>query len=215
MLRRFAATALVRGSASGSRLPGWGAPTTLFDPSHVDGDEHSDSSGNGNGAAQPVGHATLATLRDIGGADERQAREVRQLEAKVRSLEVSLEQERLASQGARSSVEELRAQVVASRLELDVMQDEVRAARYEADEQRELQAMLQNRSRSLAMAVMGFVEVLDDLLDAARESVDAAVRDRALRLQEAASTRSGAVAGLIRCLSLRRRVGQTLPLAPV
>jgi molecular chaperone GrpE (heat shock protein) len=37
------------------------------------------------------------------------------------------------------------------------------------------------------MAVMGFVEVLDDLLDAGRESADESVRDRAVRLREAAA----------------------------
>jgi molecular chaperone GrpE (heat shock protein) len=187
VLGRFVATGTRPRFGGRLHVAGVALPATLFDSSHAEGEEGAHSSGNGNGAAQTAGQATLATLRDIGGADERQAREIRQLEAKVRALEVSLEQEKLASQGPRASVEELRAQVVASRLELDVMQDEVRAARYEADEQRELQAMLQHRSRSLAMAVMGFVEVLDDLLDAARESVDAAVRDRAVRLQEAAS----------------------------
>ena len=186
VLGRFVATGTRPRVCERLQLAGVTLPAGLFDPSHADGEEGTHTSGNGNGAAQ-AGHATCATLRDIGGPDERQAREIRQLQAKVRELELSLRQERLASHGARSSVEELRAQVVASRLELDVMQDEVRAARYEADEQRELQAMVQHRSRSLAMAVMGFVEVLDDLLDAARESVDAAVRDRAVRLQEAAS----------------------------
>ena len=187
VLGRFVATGTRPHFCERLQAAGVTLPDALFDASHADAEEGTHTSGNGSGAAPPAGHAILATLRDIGGVDERQAREIRQLQAKVRALEVSLEQERLASQAARSSVEELRAQVVASRLELDVMQDEVRAARYEADEQRELQAMLQHRSRSLAMAVMGFVEVLDDLLDAARESVDAAVRDRAVRLQEAAS----------------------------
>jgi molecular chaperone GrpE len=114
-------------------------------------------------------------------------REVRQLDARIRALEATLEQEKIAAQNARASVEELRAQLIASRLELDVMQDEVRAARYEADEQRELQAMLQHRSRSLAVAVTGFVEVLDDLLNAGRDSADDAVRDRAARLRDSAA----------------------------
>jgi molecular chaperone GrpE len=64
------------------------------------------------------------------------------------------------------------------------MRDEVRAAQHEAEEQRELQAMLQHRSRSLAVAVMGFVEILDDVIDAARDSADEAMRDRAARLRD-------------------------------
>jgi pilus assembly protein CpaF len=187
VLGRFVATGTCPQFGERLEVAGVAIPAGLFDPSHADGEEGSHTSGGGNGAAHPAGQAAVTSLRDIGGADERRAREIRQLEAKVRGLEASLGQEKLATQAARASVEELRAQVVASRLELDVMQDEVRAARYEADEQRELQAMLQHRSRSLAMAVMGFVEVLDDLLDAARESVDVVVRDRAVRLQEAAS----------------------------
>jgi pilus assembly protein CpaF len=187
VLGRFVATGIRPHFSERLEVAGVPLPGALFDASHADGEEALHSASDGNGAGHPAGHPGLPSLRDIGGADERQAREIRQLEAKVRALEVSLERERLATESARASAEELRAQVVASRLELDVLEDEVRAARYDADEQRELQAMLQHRSRSLAMAVMGFVEVLDDLLDAARDSIDPAVRDRALRLQEAAS----------------------------
>jgi molecular chaperone GrpE (heat shock protein) len=44
--------------------------------------------------------------------------------------------------------------------------------------------MLQHRSRSLAVAVMGFVEILDDVIDAARDSVDEAMQDRSARLRD-------------------------------
>jgi molecular chaperone GrpE (heat shock protein) len=44
--------------------------------------------------------------------------------------------------------------------------------------------MLQHRSRSLAVAVMGFVEILDDVIDAGRDSADEAMRDRAGRLRD-------------------------------
>jgi pilus assembly protein CpaF len=153
-------------------------PARLFDAVPADGEDP--------GQPSPRANDTVVTsLRDVGGSDERHARETRQLEATIRSLETSVQQERLAVQGARVCIEELRAQVVATRLELDVMQDELRAARYEADEQRELQAMLQHRSRSLAVAVTGFVEVLDDLINAGRESADEGVRDRAARLGDA------------------------------
>ncbi|MDQ3950735.1 MAG: nucleotide exchange factor GrpE [Gemmatimonadota bacterium] len=77
----------------------------------------------------------------------------------------------------------MRAQVVEARHELETMRDEVRAAQHEADEQRELQGMLQHRSRSLAVAVMGFVEILDDVIDAGGESADEAMRDRTARLR--------------------------------
>ncbi|MFN2565722.1 MAG: nucleotide exchange factor GrpE [Gemmatimonadaceae bacterium] len=112
---------------------------------------------------------------------------MKQLESTIRTLEASLEEERRATQGARAGVEEMRAQVMAARVELDTLRDEVRAALHEADEQRELQAALQHRSRSLAVAVMGFVEVLDDVIDAGRVSTDDVVRDRTQRLRDGVS----------------------------
>jgi pilus assembly protein CpaF len=90
----------------------------------------------------------------------------------------------MATAAARAGVEELRAQLVTARVEIETMRDEVRAARHEADEQRDLQVMLQHRSRSLAVAVMGFVEILDDVIDAGRDSADDATRDRASRLRD-------------------------------
>jgi molecular chaperone GrpE (heat shock protein) len=126
----------------------------------------------------------VTSPQDVGSADERHGRVVKQLESTIRALESSLEQEKHATQEARAGVEEMRAQVMAARHELDVMRDEVRAARHEAEEQRELQAMLQHRSRSLAIAVMGFVEILDDVIDAARQSGDETMRDRSARLRD-------------------------------
>ena len=184
VLGRFEATGVRPRFAERLQVAGVPLPARLFDES-ADADEASqsaaDAGGNGAGAG---GQLPVTSPQDVGGADERHARVVKQLEATVRSLETSLEQERLAAQGARAGVEELRAQVIATRLDLDVMRDEVRAAQYEAEEQRELQAMLQHRSRSLAVAVMGFVEVLDDVIDAAAESADEAMRERAVRLRD-------------------------------
>ena len=184
VLGRFEATGVRPRFAERLQVAGVPLPARLFDES-ADADETSqsaaDAGGNGAGGG---GQLPVTSPQDVGGADERHARVVKQLEATVRSLETSLEQERLAAQGARAGVEELRAQVIATRLDLDVMRDEVRAAQYEAEEQRELQAMLQHRSRSLAVAVMGFVEVLDDVIDAGAESADEAMRERAVRLRD-------------------------------
>jgi pilus assembly protein CpaF len=180
VLGRFTATGVRPRFTERLQIAGVSLPPRIFDESG-ESDEAAPSQANGAGAH------TVTSPHDVGGAEERHTREARQLEARIRALEATLEQEKLAAQNARASVEELRSQVIATRLELDVMQDEVRAARYEADEQRELQAMLQQRSRSLAVSVTGFVEVLDDLLEAGRDSADGAVRDRCARLGDSAS----------------------------
>lgn len=193
VLGRFVATGVRPRFVERLEVAGATLPAGLFDTT-PEGDDARFSRSNGSDATNGAGHPAVTSVRHIGD-HERHAREVRQLETKVRALEVALEQEQVATQDAMSTVEEVSGQLVAARLEIDVMKDEVRAARYEADEQRELQAMLQQRSRSLAMAVTGFVEVLDDLLDAARESVDEVVRDRAVRLRDAA-TRLLALFGL-------------------
>jgi pilus assembly protein CpaF len=183
VLGRFEATGVRPRFAERLQVAGVTLPARLFDESTAEGDEATQASQeNGHGLA--AGTLPVTSPADIGGADERHARAVKQLELTIRALEESLEQERRATEGARAGVEEMRAQVMAARIEVDTLQDEVRAARHEADEQRELQAMLQHRSRSLAVAVMGFVEILDDVIDTGRDSADEAMRERAGRLRD-------------------------------
>jgi molecular chaperone GrpE (heat shock protein) len=156
-------------------------PARLFDESG-DGEEAPPSAVGESSGALPI-----TGPQDVGGVDERQARLVKHLESTIRSLETTLEEERRTTEGARAGVEEMREQVIAARVELDIVRDEVRAAQYEADELKELQAALQHRSRSLAVAVMGFVEILDDVIEAGRRSPDDGMRERADRLGDGVS----------------------------
>jgi pilus assembly protein CpaF len=181
VLGRFEASGVRPRFTERLQVAGVPLPARLFDESAADGEESPQSA---DGAANGIADAPVNGPQDIGGADERHARVLKQLEATVRALESSLEQEKRMTQDARAGVEEMRAQVMEARLALDVMHDEVRAAQHEAEEQRELQGMLQHRSRSLAIAVMGFVEILDDVIDAARESADETMRDRGVRLRD-------------------------------
>jgi pilus assembly protein CpaF len=186
ILGRFEATGVRPRFIERLQAAGVALPTRLFDDSPAEGDDATQSSdgANSNGLLPALGPLPVTSPTDIGGADERNVRTVKQLETTIRALEGALEQEKRATEGARAGVEEMRAQVMAARFELDSLRDEVRAAQYETEEQRELQAMLQQRSRSLAVAVMGFVEILDDVIDDERDSPDEAKRDRGLRLRE-------------------------------
>jgi pilus assembly protein CpaF len=185
VIGRFEATGVRPRFAERLQVAGVPLPGRLFDDA-ADPDEgaQSGADGTGNGVAPGGGPLPVTCPGDVGGADERHARVVKHLESTIRGLEASLEQERRAAQDARAGVEEMRAQVMTARVELDIVRDEVRAAQHEADELRELQAALQHRSRSLAVAVMGFVEVLDDVIDAGRESPDDVMRDRTQRLRD-------------------------------
>lgn len=185
VLGRFEATGVRPGFTERLEVAGVALPARLFDESTADGEDATSSGGaNTNGLLPVAGPMPVTSPADNGGPDERAARTVKQLESTIRALEGALDQEKRATQGARAGVEEMRAQVMATRFELDGLRDEVRAAHYETEEQRELQAMLQHRSRSLAVAVMGFVEILDDVIDDERDSADEAKRDRGLRLRE-------------------------------
>jgi pilus assembly protein CpaF len=186
VLGRFEATGVRPRFTERLQVAGVPLPARLFDESPADGEDgsHSGAEANANCIAPTTGALPITGPNDVGGADERHARVVKQLESTIRALEATLEQERRATEGARAGVEELRAQVVAARIEIETMRDEVRAAQYEAEEQRELQAMLQHRSRSLAIAVMGFVEILDDVIDAGGGSSDETIRDRSVRLRD-------------------------------
>jgi molecular chaperone GrpE (heat shock protein) len=180
---RFEATGVRPRFAERLQIAGVPLPPRLFDESIADGEEPA-SAGEQIAGAAGTAPLPITSPGDVGGADERHARVVKQLESTIRALEASLEQEKRATEGARAGVEEMRSQLMAARIELDSLRDEVRAAQYEAEEQRELQAALQYRSRSLAVAVMGFVEILDDVIDAGRESEDEAMRERASRLRD-------------------------------
>jgi len=182
VLGRFEATGVRPRFAERLQVAGVPLPPRLFEEAATDGDEASQAGGESSHSATGTAPLPVMSPADVGGADDRHARVVRQLESNIRSLETALEQEKRATEGARAGVEEMRAQVVAARIELDTLRDEVRAAQHEAEEQRELQAALQHRSRSLAVAVMGFVEVLDDVIDAGSVSTDDAVRERTQRL---------------------------------
>jgi pilus assembly protein CpaF len=185
VLGRFEATGVRPRFTERLQVAGVPLPARLFDESAAEGEDARESGSNGAGnSGAPAGPLPVTSLQDLGSADEAQALVVKQLESTIRALESSLEQERRATEGARAGVEEMRAQVMAARIELDNLRDEVRAAQHEADKQRELQAALQYRSRSLAVAVMGFVEILDDVIDDGRESPDEALRDRAARLRD-------------------------------
>lgn len=180
VLGRFEATGVRPRFSERLQVAGVPLPARLFESS-AEGDEWSVPADG----ASSIG--TLAPPRwphGVEAADERQARAVKQLEAAVGVLESSLEQERRAAQEARADAEAMRAQVIAARQQLDVVHFDVRAAQHEAEEQRELQAMLQHRSRSLAVAVLGFVEILDEVVDAADRSADEAMHGRAQRLRE-------------------------------
>jgi pilus assembly protein CpaF len=183
---RFEATGVRPRFTERLQVAGVPLPPRLFDESTADGEEvaQSGAEANANGIASAAAPLPVMGPNDVGGADERHARAVKQLESTIGALEASLEQEKRATEGARAGVEEMRAQVMASRIELENLRDEVRAAQYEADEQRELQAMLQHRSRSLAVAVIGFVEILDDVIDASRGSADETARARAAQLRD-------------------------------
>jgi molecular chaperone GrpE (heat shock protein) len=184
VLGRFEATGVRPRFTERLQVAGVPLPARLFDESATDGEEGAQAGGDGAGnGGVPV---PVTSPQDVGAADERHARVVKQFEATIRALESSLDQEKRSAQEARSGIEEVRAQAMAALHELDVMRDEVRAARHEAEEQRELQAMLQHRSRSLAIAVMGFVEILDDMIDAAGQSAEDTMRDRAARLRDGA-----------------------------
>jgi pilus assembly protein CpaF len=185
VIGRFEATGVRPRFAERLQVAGVPLPGRLFDDA-ADPDEGAQPGvdGAGNGVASGSGPLPVTSPGDVGGADERHARVVKQLESTIRGLEAALEQEKRATQEARAGVEEMRSQVMAARVELDTVRDELRAAQHEADELRELQAALQHRSRSLAVAVMGFVEVLDDVIDAGRESPDDLVRDRTHRLRD-------------------------------
>jgi molecular chaperone GrpE (heat shock protein) len=186
VLGRFEATGVRPRFAERLQVAGVPLPARLFDDSVGDAEEATQQSmdGTGNGVGPIAGPLPVTSPGDVGGPDERHARVVKQLESTIRALEATLEQEKRATEGARTGVEEMRSQVMAARIELDDLRDEVRAAQYEAEEQRELQAMLQHRSRSLAVAVMGFVEILDDVIDAGLASVDESMPDRAVRLRD-------------------------------
>jgi molecular chaperone GrpE (heat shock protein) len=181
VLGRFEATGVRPRFTERLQVAGVPLPARLFDETAADGEEASQAVADGRAAPGPL---PVTSPADVGGADERHARSVKQLESTIRGLEGSLDQERRATEGARAALEELRAQLVEGRIELDALRDEVRAAQHEAEEQRELQGMLQHRSRSLAVAVMGFVEILDDVIDAGRDSADDMMRDRAVRLRD-------------------------------
>jgi pilus assembly protein CpaF len=189
VLGRFEATGVRPRFTERLQIAGVALSAQLFDDSTAEGDDGTQASAeaNGNGIASAAGALPVTSPADVGGPDERHARAVKQLESTIRALEESLAQEKRATEGARAGVEEMRAQVMAGRIELENLRDEVRAAQYEADEQRELQAMLQHRSRSLAIALMGFVEILDDVIDAGRDSADETMRDRAARLRDGVS----------------------------
>jgi pilus assembly protein CpaF len=178
---RFEATAALVPFIERLQTAGVSLPPRLFEESVADA----------GGSPQPADHVgnrpastTLTRSQGVGLVDDRNALVLEQLDSTIQVLEGSFEQEPRATREAPYDVDELRAQIVASREELDVMRDEVLAARCEAEEQRELQAMLHQRSRSLAIAVLGFVEILDDVIDATRESVDASARDRGARLRD-------------------------------
>ena len=210
VLGRFEATGVRPRFTERLQVAGVPLPARLFDESSADGDDASQAGAETNGSGMRSAAAPLPITgpADIGGPDERHGRAVKQLELTIRALEESLEQERRATEGARVSVEEMRAQVMAGRIEMDNLRDEVRAAQYEAEEQRELQAMLQHRSRSLAVAVMGFVEILDDVIDAGRDSADEMMRDRAVRLREGVG-RLLALFGLTEINGVGRPVDET------
>jgi molecular chaperone GrpE (heat shock protein) len=89
----------------------------------------------------------------------------------------------------------MRGQAVAARRELEVVREALRVAHSEADELREFQGALQHRSRSLAIAVMTFVEVLDQVAVVGRASADEAVQEQIDRLGDAV-TRLLALFGL-------------------
>jgi pilus assembly protein CpaF len=184
VLGRFEATGVRPRLAERLLAAGVSLPASLFEESVADGEEASQTDWDASGAG--IAPTLVSSSQDIVAADERHARVVKQLQSTIRALENSLEQEQRTVEGARASVEEMRAQVIAARIERDNLRDEVRAAQHEADEQRELQAALQYRSRSLAVAVMGFVELLDDVIDAGRESPDEATRDQAAGLRDGA-----------------------------
>jgi pilus assembly protein CpaF len=210
VLGRFEATGVRPRFTERLQVAGVPLPAHLFDESTADGEDATPSSaeGNGDGRAVGAGPLPITSPADIGGADERHARAVKLLESTIRALEESLEEERRATYGARAGVEEMRAQVMAARIELDNLRDEVRAAQHEADEQRELQGMLQHRSRSLAVAVMGFVEILDDVIDAGHDSADEMMRDRAVRLRDGVG-RLLALFGLTEINGVGARVDET------
>jgi pilus assembly protein CpaF len=190
VLGRFEATGVRPRFAERLQVAGVPLPSRLFDDAGGEGEDAVQPGADGTGSAAlaaPGSPIPVTSPHDVGGADERHARVVKQLESTIRSLQAALEQEKRAAEGARAGVEEMRAQLMASRIELDTLRDEVRAAQYEADELRELQAALQQRSRSLAVAVMGFVELLDDVIRSGRESPDEAMRERATRLGDGVS----------------------------
>jgi pilus assembly protein CpaF len=161
-------------------------PERLFeDTPDADDTSQAGAAGNGGRVASSKDQTPVTSPRDVGAADDRHARAVRQLDATIRGLEAALEQEKRAADLARADVEEMRSQLVAARMDLDTLRDALRAAEYEADEQRELQAALQHRWRSLALAVAGFVEVLDDVVHAGLASADDTMREHASRLGDA------------------------------
>jgi pilus assembly protein CpaF len=186
LLGRFEATGVRPRFTERLEFAGVPLPARLFDESTADADDATQVGAEANdpGIGVAAGPLPVTSPADIGGADDRRARAVKQLESTIRALEATVEQEKRATAGARAGLEELRAQLGAARVEIETMHDEVRAAHYETHEQRELQAMLQHRSRALAVAVMGFVEILDDVIDAGRDSTDEAMRDRAVRLRD-------------------------------
>lgn len=210
VLGRFEATGVRPRFTDRLQVAGVALPARLFDESTADGDDATQPSAeaNGHGMASAAGPLPVTSPADIGGADERHARAVKQLESTIRAMEATLEQEKRATEGARAGVEELRGQLVAARVDIETMRDEVRAAAYDAEEQRELQAMLQHRSRSLAVAVMGFVEILDDVIDAGSDSADEAMRDRAVRLRDGVG-RLLALFGLTEINGIGGRVDET------
>jgi pilus assembly protein CpaF len=203
VLGRFGATGLRPRFSERLQLAGVALPPRLFDESADDGDDAARAKAEPNGAA-----GAIAGPNDVGNADERHARAVRQLESTIRALEASLEQEKCATETAQAGVEEMRAQVMAGRIELDNLRDEVRAAQYDADEQRELQAALQHRLRSLAVAVMGFVDVLAEVIDAGGASPDEAMRGHTSRLRDSGG-RLLSLFGLIEINGVGDKVDET------
>ncbi len=186
VLGRFEATGVRPRLLERLQVAGVVLPANLFDESGADADDAPRPADEANAlrVAAASGATPITIPGDVGGPEERHARVVRGLESTIDALEASLEQEKRATRAVRAGAEEMRAQVLAARIELDKLRNDMRAAQRDAEEQRELQATLQHRSRSLAVAVMGFVEVLDDVIGAGCVSPDETMRAHASRLRE-------------------------------